>query len=176
MNLTEIANKYGTDKGTKYQEAHGYTEIYQKYIKPEGNYTLLEIGIWYGASIRMWKEYNPEMNLHAIDIDPRVASYSNEFNVHIGDQTDRIFLENVAKKTGPLDFIIDDGSHVGDHIVKSFAFLFPHLKSGGYYFIEDLHAGHADRKNTLSRILDIIGNTPCIITITGEKLFIVQKT
>ena len=161
MTLTEIANKNGTDKGTEHYEAHGYTEVYDKYIPSEGNYTLLEIGIWHGDSMRMWKQYNPEMNLHAIDIDPRVTNYvsPDEFNIHIGDQTDEKFLEDVVKLTGPLDFVIDDGSHVGEHIVKTFEILWKHVKPGGYYFVEDLHAGHADAVNTIRKILDILVRT-----------------
>jgi cephalosporin hydroxylase len=158
MTLTEIANKNSTDKGTEHYEAHGYTDHYEKYIPSTGNYTLLEIGVWHGDSLRMWKEYNPEMNLHGVDIDPRVTNHisPDEFNIHIGDQTDEKFLEDVVNLTGPLDFVIDDGSHVGEHIVKSFEILWKHVKPGGYYFIEDLHAGQADAMNTSIKILDII--------------------
>ena len=158
--LTQLANLHRTDKGTEHYEAHGYTEIYDHYIPPKGNYTLLEIGIWHGDSMRMWKQYNPEMHLHAIDIDPGVVNHISpeEFNIHIGDQTDEKFLEDVVKLTGPLDFVIDDGSHVGDHIVKSFEILWKHVKPGGYYFIEDLHAGQADAVNTIKKIKDFSKN------------------
>lgn len=171
-NLTEIANAVGTDKGTQHYEAHGYTDVYQQYIPSEGKYTLLEIGIWHGDSMRMWKQYNPDMNLHAIDIDPNVANYVSpeEFNYHIGDQTDEKFLEDVVKLTGPLDYVIDDGSHVGHHIVKSFEILWKHLKPGGYYFIEDLHAAQANRETTIWKLQEMAR-----FVDNDSKLLIIKK-
>jgi hypothetical protein len=38
----------------------------------------------------------------------------------------------------PPSIIIDDGSHVSEHIVKSFEMLFSYLLPGGYYVIEDV--------------------------------------
>ena len=37
-----------------------------------------------------------------------------------------------------FDIVIDDGSHILEHIIKTFTHIFPHVKKGGYYFIEDL--------------------------------------
>jgi hypothetical protein len=43
-------------------------------------------------------------------------------------------------KDKPLfKFIIDDGVHEEEAIIKSLGTLFPHLESKGVYFIEDLH-------------------------------------
>ena len=45
-----------------------------------------------------------------------------------------------------FDVIIDDGSHRPDHQQIALGFLFPHLRSGGLYFIEDLMTnGFGDR-------------------------------
>ena len=37
---------------------------------------------------------------------------------------------------------MDDGSHVGSHILTSFEVLFPKLTPGGTYAIEDLHTAY----------------------------------
>jgi cephalosporin hydroxylase len=174
--LTEIANRNNTDKGTVYNEKHGYTELYDKYIPETGSYKLLEIGVWHGDSLRMWREYNPELDIHAVDIDPNVHRFVSGFNIHIGDQSGEEFMESVVEKSGPLDFIIDDGSHMGDHIVASFKILWKHVKPGGYYFIEDLHAGHARREDTIRRITEWLEGKDYTMTLTmGVKLLIIQK-
>ena len=54
--LAELARKHGTDKFE-----HGYCPHYEDRF---GNLrdqpiTLLEIGSWYGQSLRMWREYFP---------------------------------------------------------------------------------------------------------------------
>lgn len=41
-------------------------------------------------------------------------------------------------ETTKFDYIIDDGHHFQEHQQKSFALMFPHTKSGGYYIIEDI--------------------------------------
>ncbi len=54
--------------------------------------------------------------------------------------------------------IIDDGSHISEHIITSFKTLFPHLKKGGLYFVEDLHAGWAEKEKTLPELKRILSN------------------
>ena len=71
--LTLIANKNCTDKGTSYREAHGFTEIYEDYIKKFiGKHPrILEIGIENGGSLKMWNDYFlGDCEIYAIDILP----------------------------------------------------------------------------------------------------------
>ena len=177
--LTDIANHQKTDKGTEYYEKHGYTEVYDKYIPETGAYNLLEIGIWHGDSLRMWTAYNPSLEIYAIDIDDNVAKYiehPNPYHIYIGDQTDEVVLSEIAKSGGPFDFIIDDGSHVSNHIIASFKILWQHVKPGGYYFIEDLHAGHANRPETIRIITEWLNDKPHSMHLTvNDKLLIIEK-
>jgi cephalosporin hydroxylase len=177
--LTEIANKYTCDKGTEHYEKHGYTEEYQKIIPSSGEVNLLEIGVWHGDSLKMWREYNPEMKIDAIDINMDVYNYikdSDKIKIHIGDQTDYNFLTSVVSdKT--YDFIIDDGSHKSQDIIMSFKFLYDYLKPGGYYFIEDLHASHAVIHLTILNIMNYLnskGNTSTQL-YCDNKLLVIQK-
>lgn len=50
--LIELANKYGSDKGTTFVAQHGYTETYPKYLPKEPK-KCLEIGVRFGPSVRM---------------------------------------------------------------------------------------------------------------------------
>jgi hypothetical protein len=47
--LTKLANKWGTDKGTEFEDSHGYTEFYQKFFEKYDNPKIIEIGTWQGA-------------------------------------------------------------------------------------------------------------------------------
>lgn len=62
--LCRIAKKYGTDK-----HAHGYTRIYYELMKEFRNDTvnIFEIGIYFGASIKMWEEFFPNGKIFGID-------------------------------------------------------------------------------------------------------------
>lgn len=83
--LTELANKYKSDKGTDVvalreawgrgdkDEVHGYSLYYDKLFKPYQNLSIdfLEIGIadWRcpGSSLKMWYEYFPLATIYGFD-------------------------------------------------------------------------------------------------------------
>lgn len=180
--LTDIANENTCDKGTEWYEKHGYTEVYDKYIPERGGTSLLEIGIWHGDSVRMWREYNPDMQIDAIDIDNDVMGYiqsDNMSNIYIGNATDKEFL-NMTLGENTYDFIIDDGSHNMMDIFLSLRLLWKRVRSGGFYFIEDLHAHHARRAELLTELIKWFGVNPvsqlkdCRIA-ANDKLLILEK-
>ena len=104
---------------------------------------LLEIGIQNGGSLFTWQQYFPQAKITGIDIDPACRQFEEDnIRVFIGDQADAKFLESVNKATGPYDIIIDDGGHTMNQQTTSFKTLFPLLKDGGVYVIEDLHTSY----------------------------------
>lgn len=142
--LSKIGSKYDNEKGI----AHDYLEIYNQYFSPIKNkkLKLLEIGFATGTSAYMWEEYFQQAELHYIDLWEGCEQYaknlSNHSFLHIGDQADGLFLSKLVNQVGEFDIIIDDGSHQVDHQIFSFEHLFPHVKSGGVYVIEDLHTSY----------------------------------
>lgn len=142
MTLDQLAIKYGSDKSSY---SHKYTYFYDMFFNPikDSNLKLLEIGIAQGASLRMWKEYFPTSLIYGIDHSPGCKQYEEQrISVFIGDQSNKEFLLQTLKTTGDLDIVIDDGSHVSYHQIASFEVLFPYVKKGGYYVIEDLHTSY----------------------------------
>jgi hypothetical protein len=132
----EIANRCGTDQGPYMY--YFWEHLRHLQSKP---FTLMEIGIYQGASLATWKELFPRAQIHALDINPECARYEDlpRVKVTIGSQADPDTLERWASEVkGPIDVIIDDGSHVMEHLKISFMHLFPKLRSGGVYILEDL--------------------------------------
>jgi len=105
---------------------------------------MLEIGVLEGGSLDLWRAYlGPSAVLFGIDIDPQCAAkVTPPSQVRIGSQDDPDFLREVISEMGEPDIILDDGSHVGRHQEASFRTLFPLLKNGGVYVIEDLHTAY----------------------------------
>jgi len=142
MNLDDLAKKYKTDKGP---DDHMYTSRYSLYLEAfrDIEFNLLEIGVYTGASVKMWKEFFPKANIVAIDIDEKCNQYKEErIDIHIGDQTDVVFLEEVVDRYKHFEVILDDGGHSWRQQIVSFETLFPKLTSGGLYFIEDMHTSY----------------------------------
>jgi len=142
-NLEQLAERHGTDKGSKYHTFRGvnYIHLYERYFQRfrKKHISLLEIGVHGGGSLRMWKDYFSSGKIYGLDIDPRCKQYEEDrISIEIGSQGDERVLDKVLENCGDLDIVIDDGSHVNKHILASFKYLFGKLKPGGIYVIEDL--------------------------------------
>lgn len=136
--LCRLAERHDTDKGTQ------YTQVYDRLLHHvrEQRLRVLEIGLYNGGSLRMWRDYLPNATIHGIDIDPRTLAYQDEVpntQVRLVDQGDPHALDAfVSELGGSYDFILDDGGHTMEQQIVSFEVLWPQLMPGGVYAIEDL--------------------------------------
>ena len=155
--LNDLAGKWGTDKRAG---IHNYTKWYAgmwggQRLEPV---KLLEIGVQTGASLRMWEDFFPNGKIVGLDVDPRCKVLeSKRVSIIIGSQDDPAVRDQLAAvHPKGFDIIIDDGSHVSEHMEKSFDLYFPILKPGGTYVIEDLHCSYSPKfqGNTPITILD----------------------
>lgn len=135
LKFIDTSVKYGTDKND-----HGYMPFYAQYL-PQYPERLLEFGVLKGASIKMWRELFPDADIHCVDLfkefDPRTGLQELNVTCHQGSQADYDFLYTIP---GHFDVIIDDASHQADLTMITFKHCMVNLlKSGGIYFVEDLH-------------------------------------
>jgi len=141
--LTELADKYDTDKGNKGAWSHQFTPFYHKHLNKRRPNTkkLLEVGIQEFRSHRMWQEYFPGAKIYGMDCSKLESKDGIE--VFVGDQANRKHLDAMMQKFGgSWDIIIDDGGHTMKQQQVTFACLFPFLRNGGVFVIEDLHSSN----------------------------------
>ncbi len=143
--LTQLADKYKTDKGSYGPGAsagHFYTEIYECFFHPLRYKArkICEIGVASGASLKMLRDYFPLATIYGIDIKDSSRLDSRRIRTFIADQAERRQLQGFIDKCGNgYDLIIDDGGHSMEQQQVSLGYLFRYLKPGGYYIIEDVH-------------------------------------
>lgn len=138
--FTSIFDKYNTDKNSYF---HNYTRqyetLFQNYREKQIKY--LEIGVYNGGSINAMREvFKNAQCILGLDIDLKCKNYedvNNNLFVEIGNATDKVFIENIAKKYGAFDIMLDDGSHSNNDVITSFELLFPLLNDNGVYIVED---------------------------------------
>ena len=90
----------------------------------------------------MWRTYFPNSQIFGIDITDKSQHDEKRIKTFRGSQDDESFLAKVVDQTGPLDIVIDDGSHQCSHVIKTFEFLFPRMSESGYYVIEDTQSSY----------------------------------
>ena len=141
--LSRIGAQYGTDK-----VSHGFCAFYDRHLRAQRKRVekVLEIGIFGGSSLYMWRDYFPNASIHGMDIGPVALDSVERIRTYVGDQQDRAVLQGLVDEAGSdFDLIVDDGGHTMGQQQASLGFLFPHLRPGGYYVVEDLHTSFMQR-------------------------------
>ena len=147
--LCRLAGKYLADKCPRI--GHTYTPEYHKLLHDKKVTNFLEIGIGNvplmsplagqdyrpGASLRMWRDYFPGANIYGCDIDRSVLFEEDRIKTFWVDQSSAQELEAHVPKI-EYDVILDDGSHVPEHMVTTFETLWPRVAPDGLYIIEDV--------------------------------------
>jgi hypothetical protein len=106
---------------------------------------MLELGIWKGDSLAMWRDAFPFATIVGVDLAPPELELGPRVHVVAGDQSDAIMLAKVRADHAPdgFDVIVDDASHIGQLSARSLQVLYPlHLRPGGLYVIEDWGTGY----------------------------------
>ena len=161
--LTALADRFGSDKGTL-SEAHGYTRVYSRIFDKlkDRRIVLLEIGLHRlevdgrrddgpvearakpaiarnAPSLLMWHEFFPQAKIFGFDIDDFSSVSMDRCTILRGDMASPDDLKRLTDSIGePIDIVIDDGSHASHHQQIALGHIFPHVKPGGMYVIEDL--------------------------------------
>jgi predicted O-methyltransferase YrrM len=112
---------------------------------------MVEVGIFEGGSAALCALTADPSRLVCVDIvtdlHPALAEMIEEqgledrVRIHPGvDQADRAVLATIVEREfgdQPLDLVVDDASHLYGPSVATFEVLFPRLRPGGAYVIED---------------------------------------
>jgi len=108
--------------------------------------SILEIGVYQGKNSKAFSRRFPDAHIVAVDLKLVDMDFSGCGNVHYlrCDQTDEAKLHTICKEHFPdgLDLMIEDASHLGHLSKLTFDIVFPHLRSGGLYIVEDCGSGY----------------------------------
>ena len=130
----------GTDKITH----HGYERFYCDFLnRAQIKNEILEIGYGDGLSIKFWKEIFPNSFLNVIDKDKNESG--DGYSVYKCDQSSLNDLLSLKEdlKLKSFDLIVDDGSHIPEHIILTFNVFFKSLLNPGCsYIIEDIETSY----------------------------------
>ncbi len=142
--------------------------------------SIVELGVAAGGGAALLSLLFRPRLLIAIELDPdpvaaleefrRQRGLSGSLRPHYGvDQADRPTLRRIVDEAldgSALDLVFDDASHLYGPTVASFETLFPRLRPGGWFVIEDwewsdilsrgMHARMAEDESVRDRIIEHI--------------------
>ena len=120
-----------------------YFDIYERHFaRFRGQSpTMLEIGVFGGGSLAMWKEYfGPGTTILGVDINPDCARHAAEgVEIFIGSQDDPALIDRILEAHPRIDIVLDDGSHLMPHMIATFQLLYQRMHPRGVYLVEDTH-------------------------------------
>lgn len=146
--LNILASLWDTDKGPG---QHDYTRHYARHLRSRRRSVrcVLEVGIGGeaaahigGGSLRMWRNYFPRAHIYGVDRYEKKLDADARITALLADQSDACALRRAVDACPPFDLVVDDGSHIASHVITTFEVLFPKLRPGGYYAIEDLETAY----------------------------------
>ena len=144
MSLDALGQTFGTDKCSF---GHDYLRFYETYFDGirRNELNVLEIGVANGASLAVWEAYFPNSRIVGADINPAARRFARDrVYIEILDQSNKEELLQLGIAHGRFDIIIEDGSHMWGHQITSLRTLFPLLRAGGIYIVEDLQTNYGE--------------------------------
>jgi predicted O-methyltransferase YrrM len=127
---------------------------------------MVEVGVDQGGSTSFFtKLFQPEALL-AIELSSKPVASVTQFlarhdpdakvSIHWGvDQSDRVEVPRLVDAVfhdEPLNLVVDDASHLLAPTTATFEMLFPRLRPGGLYIIEDWSCSHLDERGYVTAI------------------------
>ncbi len=135
-----IKSRYLSNKHLNYFDV--YDDLLKDYIDKE--IIFVEIGVLNGGSLFMWRDYfGPKARIIGIDLNPAAKKFEKDgFEIFIGDQEKPEFLNDLFKKIGKIDILLDDGGHTNNQQIVTTLNSIENIKDGGLLIIEDTHASY----------------------------------
>lgn len=133
-----------------------FTNRYLELAEEFGGCRMVELGIDQGGSTAFFGKLLKPAKLVAMELTAEPVKALTDFLLHHGlddsislhwgvDQADRAAVSAILDEAfddHPLDFVVDDASHLLTPSTASFEMLFPRLRPGGLFVLEDWSYDH----------------------------------
>ncbi|CAE7911389.1 mycE [Symbiodinium necroappetens] len=126
-----------------------------------------------GGSLRAWRDYLPQAFIYGLDVMPD-AMVRGEARIRtaLADSANEGHVATVMKSwgfasapgpgapRGVFDVVVDDGLHSPEAQIATLGSLWPWLKRGGIFVVEDINDGKPMLQRASAAIEGIVGKAP----------------
>ena len=145
LSLEDLMYKYGTDKS---KDDHKYSDLYAMLFDPiRGKVrNVLEVGVSTGQSLKVWHDYFPDAAIYGVDKfntreQEKVQAELDLFKrvqIFKADSQQKEAVDTLGLTPNSMDIVIDDGDHTFVGQERTLHVMWPYVRPGGYYMIEDV--------------------------------------
>ena len=137
-------NEIGHQKTPEIIDA--YNDLFLKVYPDFQPRRLLEIGIWHGGSLAMWREVFDQCEIVGVDRQDLMFVTAKAHLAEDSRVSWKLFNcpDPILGQMGEFDLIIDDGHHGTEVVLPTFQYLWPKLRPGGLFIIEDWKPDHCN--------------------------------
>lgn len=155
----------GTDKhGPNHHYGDAYESLFafSKYPNSpdrERVKLMMEVGVADGACLLAWREVFPNATIVGMDIHHSDKAHGERIEFYLGDQRSREDCERAAVGR-QFDLIVDDATHYLPNTLLTLYWLWPFVRPGGLYVVEEWPNVDRERITLLwpqARLVDTIG-------------------
>lgn len=153
----------GTDKQSNHNYGDAYEQLFFSYkdkevkitgarteILPERISTrdqvklMMEVGVADGSCLLAWHEVFPNATIVGVDIHHSDRAHGDRIEFHYADQREKAQLEAAAAGR-QFDLIVEDATHKLENTLLTLLYLWPFVKPGGLYVVEEFDNCHGLR-------------------------------
>jgi Methyltransferase domain len=166
---------------------HGYLPDYLRLAATLGTAAVVcEVGVKHGESLVLWQHLFPH-SAAIIGVDHDASATWPDGTIRVdGKQEDPGLRDLVAQHApGGCDLIVDDASHKASLTAATFATLWPLVRPGGFYVVEDwadpwvdpdLPRWHGDELvDYVPRLIEALKDGADSVSYTPQGLAIIRR-
>jgi len=190
--LSSLFASHESDK-----DRNGYTSLYNALFLPlkETPVSLLEVGVGTmtpganssmkgympdsyrpGASLRAWRDFFKHGMIHGMDVQSDCMITEERIESYLCNSTDAndVMAWRQARPDLSFDIVIDDGWHWDEAQLATLKHLWPLVKPGGYYVIEDVYPDSLVSREP-HRVYEIVGDVGIFFAGLKSNLCVIHK-
>lgn len=178
----------GTDKESNHHYSDAYEAVVERYLSPNNAMEygrscemarnsvrlVMEVGVADGSCLCAWREIFPNATIVGMDIHHSDKAHGERIEFYLGDQRIKADCDR-AVAGRQFDLIVEDATHKLGDTLTTFFWLWPFVKPGGLYVVEEWEGIGGSGSNVLAlwSNASIIGT--CGPHIDDEPLVVFRK-
>lgn len=151
----------GTDKESNHSYGNAYESLFSDPEDRNDVKLMMEVGVADGSCLLAWRDVFPNATIVGMDIHHSDKAHGDRLEFYFGSQRVKVDCERAAAGR-QFDMIVEDAVHSVENTLLTLFWLWPFVKPGGIYVVEEWEDIRGSEANIRSLWSDISGCGECV--------------